>query len=785
MTEGNPVPVNLPAKFAALYSYRDPDGNEYARTYRYPDRCPDRKADPYCFDGKAWVNRAPKKRLPYRIQTLNGDGRTVLIVEGEKCADAAACKLKDLDVLSWMGGSNAVQKTDWSRLEGRDVISWLDADHPGAQVTWSMLKELQAVGVASYSIILPEADRSPSWDCADAIEKEGWDVKRIESYLQDRKRKRLVWMRSEEADTILTQLKGFVEGTPARDLLPTMGQLAAAVHDEPEVFQLAVRDDALKIGKNLKLALSAKTLDASFSEFSKKRKALQDELDTAFPKPTRVEPPPVHQDPVDGVVLADELLDIDKRFLWLKHQEDYVLKVLWALWTWFVDGAECCPLLGFVSPEMQCGKTRALELLHRAVKNPLATSNISPAALFRGIDVGDPNLRKTLLIDEADASLFGVKKSEKSEDLRSILNAGHTQEFAFVMRAPREGGDGEENKRFSVWGPKAYASIGKVPETVRSRSITIRMRRKPKNAKIERWRASRDPVGDDWKERAERFAQEKMSEFRQADVDPKELSFLNDREEDNCRELVKVADLVGGDWPQRARQAVRSMKTRSKKQPEDDNTGNLLLADLWVLYKVKQESAKERGESPPDRILSKDLDEYLHKLEERPWGNWGKNGDLISPTARGRLLNKYEIHSGDFRDGPERGKGYLWEWFFPAWESYLEDDSDDVSKPNEHIPPPSTRDPVTYDKKQGVVSVSTRDMDGSASRVEDRASPCKQKDVTVSRVKTPPKSDSSVKNTCDEDQEAFDERAGILEHEGGMIRKEAEARAREDVRSRP
>ena len=55
----------------------------------------------------------------------------------------------------------------------------------------------------------------------------------------------------------------------------------------------------------------------------------------------------------------------------------------------------------------------------------------------------------------------------------------------------------------------------------------------------------------------------------------------------------------------------------------------------------------------------------------------------------------------------------------------------------------------------------------------------------MSRVETPPKSDSSVKNTCDEDQEALDERAGILEHEGGMIRKEAEARAREDVRSRP
>ena len=55
---------------------------------------------------------------------------------------------------------------------------------------------------------------------------------------------------------------------------------------------------------------------------------------------------------------------------------------------------------------------------------------------------------------------------------------------------------------------------------------------------------------------------------------------------------MKVADLLGGDWPQRARQAVRSMKMRSK--PEDDNIGNqLLLADLRTLYKNELETAKD------------------------------------------------------------------------------------------------------------------------------------------------------------------------------------------------
>ena len=93
--EGAPVPVSLPTDFEAVYFYCNPGGNEYARTYRYPADLPDREADPYRRDGEAWVHRIPGNRFPYRVETLNGGGRPVLIVEGEKCADAAAGKLKD------------------------------------------------------------------------------------------------------------------------------------------------------------------------------------------------------------------------------------------------------------------------------------------------------------------------------------------------------------------------------------------------------------------------------------------------------------------------------------------------------------------------------------------------------------------------------------------------------------------------------------------------------------------------------------------------------------------
>ncbi len=57
----------------------------------------------------------------------------VIIVEGEKCADAGEEIFAgtDTSVISWAGGTNAINKTNWSVLNGRNVIGIPDADQPG------------------------------------------------------------------------------------------------------------------------------------------------------------------------------------------------------------------------------------------------------------------------------------------------------------------------------------------------------------------------------------------------------------------------------------------------------------------------------------------------------------------------------------------------------------------------------------------------------------------------------------------------------------------------------
>ena len=189
--QSNPIeqapPCVLPDQYAACYRYRTPDGTEYARVYRDPANRPGRKADPYTLrtsgpHAGTWAHRAPQDRWPYRIETLS-TGASVVIVEGEKCADALAALAEGPDVLTWMGGSSAVLRTNWNGLAGREVTLWPDADEPGKKCMARLADELSRIGAKSVQAINPEQARPTGWDVADAITTDGWGWEELERYL--------------------------------------------------------------------------------------------------------------------------------------------------------------------------------------------------------------------------------------------------------------------------------------------------------------------------------------------------------------------------------------------------------------------------------------------------------------------------------------------------------------------------------------------------------------------------------------------------------------------------
>lgn len=114
----------------------------------------------------------PDPRPLYRQADLVNAER-VILVEGEKCADALASI--GIPATTAMGGASANPgKTDWSPLAGKSVIIWPDNDEPGRAMPDKVRSAIEAVG-GTVTVLSPPAGKPPKWDAADAV-AEGFDV---------------------------------------------------------------------------------------------------------------------------------------------------------------------------------------------------------------------------------------------------------------------------------------------------------------------------------------------------------------------------------------------------------------------------------------------------------------------------------------------------------------------------------------------------------------------------------------------------------------------------------
>ena len=122
-------------------------------------------------DSEAWRWRAFESPRPvYKLDLLHGrPDDVVLLVEGEKTADAAQQCCPNYVAVTWPGGTNAIRKVDWSPLAERDVIVWPDADDPGRKAARDTAKLVLEAGAASVSLVELPDDLPTGWDLADPV----------------------------------------------------------------------------------------------------------------------------------------------------------------------------------------------------------------------------------------------------------------------------------------------------------------------------------------------------------------------------------------------------------------------------------------------------------------------------------------------------------------------------------------------------------------------------------------------------------------------------------------
>lgn len=210
-----PAPVDAPEPPKAhikrgvpelTWCYRDASGAVLGWVYRFKSSDGGKEVLPltWCRNAETGVSKwhwmaFPEPRPLYGLDRLAARADApVLVVEGEKCADAGVRELAELVTVSWPGGGKAVKKVDLSPLAGRKVILWADCDskrvpltpeekaagveqgskpllaeqeQPGVKTMAEVAAILLGIGCKVWRVKIPApGDKPDGWDIADAVD---------------------------------------------------------------------------------------------------------------------------------------------------------------------------------------------------------------------------------------------------------------------------------------------------------------------------------------------------------------------------------------------------------------------------------------------------------------------------------------------------------------------------------------------------------------------------------------------------------------------------------------
>jgi hypothetical protein len=564
--------------FTHAWVYKDAEGNGIGAMARYDAIVANGKRDktfyPFVRDGDEIVRRGfPEPRPLYHLDQLAArPDAPVLVVEGEKAADAAADIFPDYVTTTSPHGSQSAGKADWSPLSGRDVTIWPDHDTAGANYARDVLERVPQSKLVTLPAFFPSG-----WDLADDTPRGMTD------------------------DVLVDLLKSASTPPPA----------------EPQKKKANGKASPEALAESVKEAMA--------------------EADAAA---------------LEAAPSLDEVLnsvsEFLARFICYPSPHARIAHTLWIAHTHLMEAWHTTPRLAFMSVEKESGKTRALEITELLVPSPVLSINSSPAATITMISLG----MVTILFDEIDALYGSAKAQEQNADLCAVMNGGYRR-GAYVYRCVMQGST-RGIEKLSSFAPLAIAGLRTLPDTLASRSIMIRMRRRAPDEAVEQFRLRkvRAPAVAIYNDLALR-----CREIEQAmkSAEPEMPAGIVDRSAECWEPLLAIADAAGGAWPKVARAAAVALKKGAADTIQSH--GVLLLQHIKEAF---------MGE---DRLWTEQLIGRLTGRAESPWNDI--RGKPINDRGLAERLKPFEVSSRDIRVGDLKRKGYRAEDFHDVWNRYL------------------------------------------------------------------------------------------------------------------
>lgn len=429
----------------------------------------------------------------------------------------------------------------------------------------------------------------------------------------------------------------------------TLGKRLAAMGD--------IEYDRQRENKAKELGIRVQTLDKLRNRFLPKSQTdlpgTAIDLYEPIPWPT----------PVNASMIFEEVYRVICKHMVIPHEYAIII-TFWIVHAHLFDVFSHTPRLIITAPDSECGKSLlAIHLIGNLVPKPQPTENLNPAVFYRIIEQSRP----TILGDEMDELL------KQDPALIGGINGGW-EPHGGALRCV---GDNHEVRKFSTYAPCLLAGVkihSMLPNTTLSRSFIV---------PLERAHAGETFVPfDEAQHQAElreigrklaRWCLDHRERIRQ--TRPQLPEGARNRKADKWRPFFALAEIAGGEWPQRATQAYKF---------EEGEETNRLSKELQLLSDIRE--VMRENES---FIYTHVLITRLCELEESPWLEYNfKAKDAedrkIKPRQISNMVREYKVRPDDV--GPPGGKklkgysrakgAYALE---PAWRRYL--------KPKANTPP--------------------------------------------------------------------------------------------------
>lgn len=340
-----------------------------------------------------------------------------------------------------------------------------------------------------------------------------------------------------------------------------------------------------------------------------------------------------------------------RRHVWFVREEEYVATALWLCGSYCLGHNDiktfsAFPMLAFMSPEPDSGKSRALKVAELVAYNAMPAGKYTPAMLLAKIDKNKGKI-STICLDEID-TVFAHGRD--NAELILLFNLGY--ERGAVIGRLRRFSDGEIET--PAYCPKVFAGlkIARIPGPTKTRTIIINMQPKPNNGIVEEYIDAKSL--EELKGRIAEWAADPaaIEKLKTVDLGGPETTFLNNRDRQIWKPLLAIAKVTNDEWYQRA---LKTAKFCTAGQQSEKNLSHRILNRTYRVF---------RSGDHAERLHSADLEQLLHELGIPKWVDTSYLADCYAgydPTIKPRQMKI---------DGINRN-GYDWHTFFRTWNTYL------------------------------------------------------------------------------------------------------------------